>query len=57
MTRCRFVDDHRADYLVAKQCGLVESPRATHYSWRAGAVSERLIDDAHLPNKIVDIHR
>ncbi len=33
MTRCWFVDDHRADYPVKRLCELVELPRATFYWW------------------------
>ncbi len=57
MTRCWFVDDHRADYPVTVLCGLVELPRATYYRWMTGTVSDRLVDDAYLANEIVDIYR
>lgn len=37
-------------------CRLVEVPRATYYRWTSGDVSDRLLDDAWLANRIVDIH-
>jgi len=57
VTRCWFVDDHRADYDLTLLCGLVELPRANYYRWVGGAVSDRLLDDAYLANMIVDIYR
>lgn len=57
MTRCWFVDDHRADHAVTKLCALVELPRATYYRWARSAPSWRLVDDAYLANEIVDIYR
>jgi len=41
---------------VTVLCRLVEVPRATYYRWAAGNVSERLLDDAWLANRIFDIH-
>ena len=57
MTRCWFVDDHRADHCVTKLCELVELPRATYYRWANPKLADRTIDDAYLANEIVDIHR
>lgn len=57
MTRCWFVDDHRADHCVTKLCELVELPRATYYRWAKPNLSDRFINDAHLANEIVNIHR
>ncbi len=57
MTRCWFVDDHRADHRITKLCKLVELPRATYYRWANAAPSRRLLDDAYLANEIVDIYR
>lgn len=37
-------------------CRLVEVPRATYYRWASTAVSDRLLDDAWLANRIFDIH-
>ena len=57
MTRCWFVDDHRAEHPVKLLCRLVELPRATYYRWAAGRVSDQLLGDAHLANEIVEVHR
>ena len=57
MTRCWFVDDHRADYPTSLLCELVELPRASFYRWLNPSLSDRYIDDAWLANEIVDIHR
>lgn len=57
MTRCWFVDDYRADYPVTRLCHLVELPRATYYRWASPTLSDRVVDDAHLANAIIDIHR
>ena len=46
MTRCWFVDDHRAEYPVKRLCKLVELARATYYRWAGGGSSDRLVDDA-----------
>jgi putative transposase len=57
VTRCWFVDDHRAEHPVALLCRLVELSRATYYRWAKPVLSARFIDDAYLANEIVDIHR
>ncbi len=57
MTRCWFVDDHRADYQVTTLCDLVELDRATFYRWANPVLSDHYIDDAYLANGIVDIYR
>ncbi len=57
MTRCWFVDDHRAEYPVKRLCELVELARATYYRWVNPKVSNRFVEDAYLANEIVDIHR
>ena len=57
MTRCWFVDDHRADYPVKRLCELVELARATYYRWANPSLSNRFVEDAYLANEIVDIHR
>ena len=57
MTRCWFVDDHRADHAVTTLCRLVELPRASYYRWAKAAPSRRLVEDAYLANEIVDIYR
>ena len=57
MTRCRFVDDHRADHTVTKLCALVGLSRATFYRWANPTVSNRYWADAWLANEIFDIHR
>ncbi len=57
MTRCWFVDDHRAEHPAALLCRLVELPRATYYRWAKPVLSTRFIDDAYLANEILDIHR
>ena len=57
MTRCWFVDDHRAEYPVKRLCKLVELARATYYRWAGGGSSDRLVDDAYLASEIVDIYR
>lgn len=57
MTRCWFVDDHRAEHSVTMLCRLVELPRATFYRWANPTLADRTIDDAYLTNEIVDIHR
>lgn len=57
MTRCWFVDDHKADHAVTKLCELVELSRATYYRWTGGSMSQRLVEDAYLANEIVDIYR
>lgn len=57
MTRCCFVDDHRADYPIVRLCLLVELPRSTYYRWANPALSDQYLDDAYLANDIFDIHR
>ena len=57
MTRCWFVDDHRAEHSVTMLCRLVELPRATFYRWANPTLADRTIDDAYLTNEIVNIHR
>ena len=57
MTRCWFVDDHRADHAIVKLCALVELPRASYYRWARSTPSRRLVDDAYLANEIIDIYR
>jgi len=57
VTRCWFVDDHRADYTVVRLCLLVELPRATYYRWANPTLSDQYLDDAYLANDIFDIHR
>jgi transposase InsO family protein len=57
VTRCWFVDDHRADYPVKRLCELVELPRATFYRWANPTLSDRYVDDARLANEIVEVHQ
>ena len=57
MTRCWFVDDHRADYPIVRLCLLIELPRATYYRWASPTLSDRYLDDAYLANDIFDIYR
>jgi transposase InsO family protein len=57
VTRCWFVDDHRADYPVVRLCLLVELPRATYYRWAKPALSDQYLDDAYLANEIFDIYQ
>ena len=57
MTRCWFVDDHRADYPIVRLCLLVELPRATYYRWVNPTLSDQYFNDAYLANDIFDIHQ
>ena len=57
MTRCWFVDDHKADYPIVRLCLLVELARATYYRWANPALSDRYLDDAYLANDIFDIYQ
>lgn len=57
MTRCWFVDDHKADYRIVRLCLLVELPRATYYRWANPDLSDRYLDDAYLANDIFDIYQ
>ena len=57
MTRCWFVDDHRADYPIVRLCRLVELPRATYYRWVNPTLSDQFLDDAYLANDIFDIYQ
>lgn len=57
MTRCWFVDDHKADYRIVRLCLLVELPRATYYRWATPTLSDQYLDDAYLANEIFDIHQ
>ena len=57
MTRCWFVDDHRADYPVKRLCELVELRRATFYWWAIPTSSQRVVDDTRLANEIVEVHQ
>jgi putative transposase len=57
VTRCWFVDDHRADYPVVRLCRLVELPRATYYRWANPTLSDQFLDDAYLANDSFDIHQ
>ena len=57
MTRCWFVDEHRADHEVTLLCDLVELSRATFYRWTNPTLCDRYVEDAYLANAIVDIYR
>gem|GEM_PF-850789 len=57
MTRCRFVEDHRADYHVTQLCELIELDRQVFYRWATPVLSEHYMADAYLANGIVDIYR
>jgi len=57
MTRCWFVDDHRADYPVTLLCDIVELDRAKFYRWATPILSDHYIEDAYLANEIVDVYR
>jgi transposase InsO family protein len=57
VTRCWFVDDHRADHDITLLCELAELPRASFYRWANPTLSQRCLDDAYLGNEIVDIYR
>ena len=57
MTRCWFVDDHRADYPVTLLCDIVELDRAKFYRWAPPILSDQYIEDAYLANEIVDVYR
>lgn len=56
MSRCRFVEDHRADYPVNKLCVLAEVSRSAYYRFRDPAPSDRLLADHALLEPIVEIH-
>ena len=45
MTRCWFVDDHRADYPVTLLCDIVELDRAKFYRWATPILSDQYIED------------
>jgi len=57
VTRCWFVDDHKAEHPISLLCRLVELPRATYYRWAKPILSDHYVSDAYLANEIVDIYR
>lgn len=57
MTRCWFVDDHKAEHQVTTLCDLVELDRQVFYRWASPTLSKHYIEDAYLANDIVDIYR
>jgi len=57
VTRCWFVEDHRAEHEVTKLCELVELDRQAFYRWANPTLSDHYIEDAYLANDIVDIYR
>lgn len=56
MSRCRFVEDHRADYPVADLCRLAEVSRSTYYRFRDPTPRPRQLTDHELLDPIIEIH-
>lgn len=56
MSRCRFVEDHRADYPIVKLCALAEIPRSVYYRFRDPTPSDRILADHALLEPIVEIY-
>ncbi|MFP5224795.1 MAG: IS3 family transposase [Actinomycetota bacterium] len=56
MSRCRFVEDHRADYPVADLCRLAEVSRSSYYRFRDPIPRARQMCDHELLDPIIEIH-
>lgn len=52
-----FIDRACSDLPVAVCCRVMKVSTSGFYAWRACPVTDRDLDDAHLTNAIVDIHR
>lgn len=57
MSRCRFVEDHRADYPVADLCRLAEVSRSVYYRFRDPTPRRRQLADHELLDPIIEIHQ
>ena len=56
MSRCRFVEDHQADYPVARLCKLAGVSRSGFYAWRCRPPSARQLANDRLLAEIREIH-
>jgi transposase InsO family protein len=56
VSRCRFVEDHQADYPVATLCRLAGVARSTFYAWRERPPSARQQANLVLLEQIREIH-
>lgn len=56
MSRCRFVEDHQADYPVTRLCRLAGVSRSTFYAWRCRPPSARQQANDGLLERIREIH-
>ncbi len=58
MSRCQFIEDHRATHPVQRLCQVLDVARSSYYKWRAGraARAERERADEALAEKIRSVH-
>lgn len=56
MSRCRFVEDHQADYAATRLCKLAGVSRSGFYAWRCRTPSKRALANDWLLAEIRDIH-
>lgn len=57
MSRCRFVEDHQADYPVSRLCALAGVSRSGFYAWRCRPPSARTLANERLLEEIREIHK
>jgi putative transposase len=56
VSRCRFVEDHQADYPVTRLCRLAGVSRSGFYAWRCRQPSTRQLANDGLLEEIREIH-
>jgi transposase InsO family protein len=56
VSRCRFVEDHQADYPVSRLCKLAGVSRSGFYAWRCRTPSARALANERLLGEIREIH-
>jgi putative transposase len=56
VSRCRFVEDHQADYPVSRLCALAGVSRSGFYAWRCRRPSKRALANDRLLDEIREIH-
>jgi putative transposase len=57
VSRCRFVEDHQADYPVTRLCKLAGVSRSGFYAWRCRTPSTRALANDRLLEEIREIHQ
>ena len=54
--RCRFVDQHRAEWPVTVQCRVLQLSRSTYYAWLRRPISSAAARRVELTERIREIH-